>query len=236
MGKVNFKNFVLYEDAAVCIINKPPGFASLMDRHEHLSLQLLAHEYDENLRAAHRLDKGTSGVLLYAKTPEMYRNLAIQFENREISKHYHAIADGVHNFSEDAISKSIEVLTTGRSKISPQGKEALTYVTTLKAFRYHTLVQCKPVTGRLHQIRVHLASVGAPLAGDDLYGGQPFLLSRLKRRYNLKKFEEEIPVIQRFALHAHSITFKDMDGYQQHWNAPYPKDFAAAIRQLEKNC
>jgi 23S rRNA pseudouridine955/2504/2580 synthase len=87
----------------------------------------------------------------------------------------------------------------------------------------------------MHQIRIHLASLGASIAGDTQYGGRPVLLSQLKRGFNLKKFTEEQPLIKRMALHAFSLEFALTNGQKQLFEAPYPKDFAALVRQLEGN-
>ncbi len=231
----HFSSLIIVDEEDYCIINKPSGYATLMDRHEHLSLQLLAERHDARLKAVHRIDKDTTGLLLYARSPEAHRHFSLQFENRKVHKVYHALADGIHQFENEVIDDPIEVLSTGIARLSRQGKDAKTIINTIRAYRTHTLLACEPVTGRLHQIRVHLAGRKAPLAGDTMYGGMPFLLSRIKRNYHIGKYEEEIPVIQRFALHARELHFTDLRGEEIHIEAPYPKDFKAALNQLEKN-
>lgn len=96
-------------------------------------------------------------------------------------------------------------------------------------------MECKPVTGRMHQIRIHLSTLEAPITGDEMYGGKPLYLSTLKRKFNLKKETEEQPLIKRMALHAFSLEFSDLSGNVQHVEAPYPKDIQAMIRQLDLN-
>ncbi|MFN7703888.1 MAG: pseudouridine synthase, partial [Chryseotalea sp.] len=123
----------------------------------------------------------------------------------------------------------------GVVKISNQGKEAQTYFTSIKSYKQHTLLDCRPVTGRMHQIRIHLATLGASIAGDDQYGGKLVYLSQIKRGFNLKKFTEEQPLMKRMALHAYSLEFKLMNGESRVFTAPYPKDFQALVRQLEQN-
>lgn len=99
----------------------------------------------------------------------------------------------------------------------------------------HTLVECRPVTGRMHQIRIHLTTLKAPITGDETYGGKPFFLSSVKRGFNLKKLTEEQPLVKRMALHAFALHFKDMEGRDHRIEAPYPKDFQALLRQMESN-
>jgi 23S rRNA pseudouridine955/2504/2580 synthase len=99
----------------------------------------------------------------------------------------------------------------------------------------HTLVACTPVTGRMHQIRLHIAYLGAPITGDELYGGKPFFLSHVKKKFNLKKETEEEPLIKRMALHAFSLQFTDLSENTQCVEAGYPKDLAVLLKQLEIN-
>ena len=117
-----------------------------------------------------------------------------------------------------------------------QGKIAETIFNTLKVYKNHTLVECQPITGRMHQIRIHLTCLKAPIVSDELYGGSMLYLSSLKKKFNLKQQTEEQPLVKRVALHAFSLTFKLMDGSPLTINAPYPKDLEVLVKQLEKNC
>ena len=92
-----------------------------------------------------------------------------------------------------------------------------------------------PVTGRMHQIRVHLSHKGYPIVGDPTYGGEDFYLSSYKRNYNLGKFDEEQPLIKRVALHAFAIQFEGLDGKEITVETKYPKDFRVLLKQMEKN-
>ena len=124
----------------------------------------------------------------------------------------------------------------GRVSINyERGKPSATIVTTLKTFSKHTLVQCEPVTGRMHQIRVHLSRNKAPLVSDIAYGGSILYLSSLKRKFNLKQNTDEQPLIKRVALHAYSIGIKDRNDEPILVQAEYPKDIKALLRQLDKN-
>lgn len=235
LHKVRFKDLILFEDEDYLLINKPAFISTLDDRNDDLSIIGMAREYVGSAQVCHRLDKETSGALLIAKNPEAYRSASMQFEHRKVKKIYHAVCDGIHDFRELKVDLPIYATSKGVVKISKrEGKEALTFINTLKAYRRYTLVECQPVTGRMHQIRIHLSSQGAPISGDEQYGGKPFYLSALKKNYNLKKDAEEQPLMKRVALHAQAFTFKLMNQEDVRIEAPYPKDFAVLIKQLEK--
>ncbi len=238
MVKANLKlaDLILWEDDGFALINKPSGISTLQDRNSPVNILALAKQALGDAQVCHRLDKETSGVLAIAKNPEAYRHLSIQFEKRTVSKVYHAIVDGVHNFENVLVDEAILKMVDGVVKISKsEGKSAQTYFTSLTPYKYHTLMECKPVTGRMHQIRIHLSTLEAPITGDEMYGGKPLYLSTLKRKFNLKKETEEQPLIKRMALHAFSLEFSDLSGNVQHVEAPYPKDIQAMIRQLDLN-
>jgi 23S rRNA pseudouridine955/2504/2580 synthase len=235
MKKTKLSDILLYADDDFLLVNKPSGVSTLEDRNDPENmLAWLRSEYPD-AQAAHRLDKETTGVLAFARHPEAYRHLAMQFEARTVKKVYHAISDGLHEFKEERILLPILPLSNGTVRISrAEGKPAETLVSTLQAFRQHSLLECRPVTGRMHQIRIHLSAMGAPITGDETYGGEPLLLSKLKRNFNLKKDEEELPLIQRVALHAFSLSFQSLKNTLVQVEAPYPKDMRAALRQLER--
>ncbi len=174
--------------------------------------------------------------MVFAKNAAAYRHLSLQFQNREVVKLYHAVTEGIHHFDSTVVDEPILKQNDGRVKVSrSHGKPAETGVHTIETFRAHTLVECRPVTGRMHQIRVHLACLGAPITGDELYGGKPFYLSAVKKEFSLKRFTEEQPLIKRMALHAAQLSFKNLEGEVITLTAPYPKDIKALIRQLELN-
>jgi RluA family pseudouridine synthase len=234
--KFSLADNILFEDDDFFLVNKPPFISTLQDRTEKINLLALAKEYSPDAQVCHRLDKDTSGVLAIAKHPEAYRHLSMQFEHRQVEKVYHALVDGVHNFDNLLVDAPIVKQDDGRAKISKrEGKPAQTYFSSLKSYRLYTLVECRPVTGRMHQIRIHLASLGASITGDEMYGGKPFLLSAIKRGFNLKKDTEEQTFMKRMALHAFSLEFLNLASKKVKVEAPYPKDIQALIRQLELN-
>lgn len=232
----NIKPLILWENKDYFIVNKPPFISSLADRHDPVNMLKLAKEYHEGAQLAHRLDKETSGALVIAKNEEAYRNISIQFTKRQVEKIYHAVVEDVHDFKDTVVDAPIEV-ASGQNKVrvNRNGKEALTLFHTLKTYFGYTLVMCKPVTGRMHQIRIHLLTLGTQIIGDESYGGKPFYLSSLKRQFNLKKDTEEEPLMKRLALHAFKINFKDLTGNKVEVEAPYPKDFAVLVKQLDKH-
>ena len=235
--KNNFKDWIVFEDDNYLVINKPAFISTLADRKADLSVIDAARKYEAESSVCHRLDKETSGALLIAKNKDAYKHAAQQFADRTVMKTYHAVAGGIHEFEDKPIDKPLHVAPSGIVRVSYQkGKPSETIVTTLQKYKFHTLVACKPITGRMHQIRVHMASIEAPLVADIAYGGKHIYLSELKKKYKHKKEIEERPLISRVALHAFSLNFMDMQGHERYVECPYPKDFRLIINQLAKNC
>ncbi len=231
-----FTEWILFEDDDYLVVGKPANVATLDDRSGRPSLLALAAAYHAPVQVCHRLDKETSGVLLLAKHPEAYKQANSQFADRTVEKTYHAVVDGLHDFTHLTISLPLHVAPSGIVRVSiKNGKPSTTIVSALQQFRQHTLVECQPVTGRMHQIRVHLAARKAPLVADTLYGGQELFLSTLKKNYKHKAARAERPLMPRVALHAYALRFTDLAGNSRHITCPYPKDFRTLLSQLEKN-
>lgn len=238
MKKLQFEDLIVFEDEDYLLINKPPHMSTLDDRASEGKDNIIgmAKEYLETAQVCHRLDKETSGILAIAKHPEAYRHMAIQFEKREVNKVYHAVVSGVHEYKDILVDKPILPGKTGSVKIDMKGKTSQTIFNTLKIYLAHTLIEARPVTGRMHQIRIHLAVLGTPIVQDEQYGGKPLYLSAIKKKnFNLKKYTEERPLISRVALHAQALHFKLLNGETKVVEAPYPKDVRALVNQLEKN-
>lgn len=236
MKRFNFKNQIVFENSNYLAINKPPGVSSL---HERIGLANSVFEqakkYDEQLQLCHRLDKETSGVLLLSKHAKAYSHAAQAFEKRKVKKTYHAISHGIHTFDNFLVNLPLVTTRSGRSAVNKQkGKPSQTTFDTLENFTHFSLISCSPVSGRQHQIRIHLASQNAPIAADEIYGGELPFLSNFKKKFNLKKGSEEQPMINRFALHAYSLNFQDMDGTTLDIKADYPKDLRVFLAQLQK--
>ncbi|SDK16503.1 23S rRNA pseudouridine955/2504/2580 synthase [Catalinimonas alkaloidigena] len=238
MKNFTLEDQILFEDDDFFVVNKPPHVSTLDERHEAdgASLLQLARDYVSTAQVGHRLDKETSGALIIAKHPDAYRHIAMQFEHRQITKFYHAVTNGVHDFRGVRVFLPIQPLRNGTVRIDrAEGKEAETIFNTLRAYRQHTLVECLPITGRMHQIRIHLACLDASIVQDGAYGGKSIYLSQIKRNFNLKKHTEEQPLIQRVALHAFALNFETMGGERVQIEAPYPKDMRALVTQLDKS-
>ena len=233
----NFKDLIIFEDNDYIVVTKPPFIASLDERNKagELNILRLAKQYTGDAQVCHRLDKETSGALVIAKNGDAYRWLSIQFQKRKVNKIYHAIVDGQYQFNNLLVN--LPILNEGNKNVtidSREGKKAETYFNSLEYFKHYTLVECRPITGRMHQIRIHLASQHASIVGDEMYHGKSVFLSNIKRSYKLSKQQEEQPVMKRFALHARQINFKGLDNKEIVAEAPYPKDFATLLKLLKK--
>jgi len=226
---------IVAEDEFIVALNKPAFLSTLDERDEtKKSLLGLARRQWPDIQVCHRLDKETSGIILLAKTNEVYRQMAVQFEHRKITKWYHAIAEGCHHFDQLEIDKPLKVNSKGYAKVDfKEGKESLTIASTIEIFKHFTFIQCYPFTGRLHQIRVHLKSQNAPLAADLQYGGSMPMLSNIKRKYSSGKDAEEQPIMDRVALHARSLHF-ELNDKKYELEAEYPKDFGTFLKLLQK--
>jgi 23S rRNA pseudouridine955/2504/2580 synthase/23S rRNA pseudouridine1911/1915/1917 synthase len=238
---------ILLDTADLIAIHKPPGLATIPGRgettsaFEELAAQInLPHtgQADPRLRVVHRLDKDTSGVLLFAKNIEAQRHLSHQFQNNAVQKEYLALVAGRPAEDEGEIDAPLAP-HPGNPKlmsVSKQGRPARTLWRVEQRFRAHTLLRVFPKTGKTHQIRVHLRHAGMPLAVDPLYNptAPPLLLSQLKRDYRPTREEEERPLIARLTLHAEKLRFKDISDREIELVSPLPKDFRATVNQLSK--
>ena len=236
--KWKIEEHILFENEDFFVINKPPGISTLDERKDDFapSILKLAKAYTSDAQVGHRLDKETTGALIIAKNPEAYRHISMQFEHRETAKKYHAAVEGMHAWDGMLVNLPIFPLKDGKVIIDRmKGKHAETWFRSLQVYKGYTLVECVPITGRMHQIRIHLTCLKAPIVGDEMYGGHYVFLSDLKKKFNLKKDTDELPIMRRVALHAKSLTFNLLNGEQMEVEAPYPKDFAVLVKQLEKN-
>ncbi|MDH5381329.1 MAG: RluA family pseudouridine synthase [Cyclobacteriaceae bacterium] len=233
MKKVDLRKFIIYQDEHFLAINKPSGISVLADRSGDMCVLDWVRTQFEDASACHRIDKDTSGVLLFALDKESYRHASLQFQNRQIKKVYHALVYGKASFHEYRENRNIAVHDQ-YSSVHKEGKDAETWFDTLGIYYEYSLVECKPITGRMHQIRVHLQALGFPIVADALYGGSPLFLSEIKKKYKLSKYDDEQPLMGRLALHAYKLEFQNRSGDRVCVEAPYSKDFKAAINQLAK--
>ena len=232
---------VIYEDRDLLIAEKPASLLSIPDRFvpEKENLLDLLKQGREEVYTVHRLDRETSGIMVYAKTREAHRDLSLQFENREVTKQYLVLVDGQVQDEEGQIDLPIgESLShPGKMEVKGRGKPSLTLYKVLERFKGFTLLEADIQTGRTHQIRVHFAAIGHPLAVDSLYGQREgFFLSEIKgRRFRLGKYEEERPLMTRTTLHAHRLRFRHpVTREYLEFESEWPKDFGAVVNQLRK--
>lgn len=231
---------IIYQDDDILIVNKPSGTLTIPDRFDLTipSIRTIAENQFEKIFIVHRLDRDTSGILLLAKNADAHRDLSLQFENLSAKRIYHAVTEQV--IHQDSLKIDLPLMPDprhqGRTIPSARGKESLSIVNVKQRFKHSTLVEVDLVTGRHHQIRVHLSAVGYPLLVDELYGNnKDFFLSSIKRKFNLKKNDTENPIISRVSMHAYSLTFvHPVTKEEMTFTAEYPKDFSVLLKILNK--
>lgn len=230
---------IIFEDENIIVIDKPALLLVLPDRYNQSlpNLNRLLKEELGEVFVVHRIDKETSGVIVFAKNAETHTALNRQFENREVEKTYYALVVGTPDEDSGTIDAPITESQRhpGVMKIdNKRGKSSKTNYRVVEGFDGYALVEAKPLTGRMHQVRIHLASVGLPVVCDRLYGdGERFFLSQVKPRY----FSEgdEKPLLSRVALHAESISFVyPPDKERVSFSAEMPKDMRSVLNYLRK--
>jgi 23S rRNA pseudouridine955/2504/2580 synthase/23S rRNA pseudouridine1911/1915/1917 synthase len=232
---------VLHEDAAVLAVDKPAGLLTIPDRHDPLLPNLhkmLEARRSERLWVVHRLDRETSGVVLFARTDESHRQLSQLFQEGALGKFYVGLVNGRVEPEAGSIDAPIAEHPTVRGKmvVNRRGKPSLTDYRVVEQWPLFALVQFQLHTGRTHQLRVHMGYLGHPFVADSVYGnGKPFLLSSIKRGFTLSgKDEEERPLLSRVALHAYRVVVPREDGTMLDIEATLPKDITACVNQLRK--
>ncbi|HOZ72741.1 MAG TPA: pseudouridine synthase [Spirochaetales bacterium] len=230
---------IVFMDESILVISKPAGILSFPDRYEpdaRVAARELEMEYGR-LWPVNRLDRDASGVQLLARDEAGWRLLCARLEDREVTTIYHAVVAGRPTWSDSScdLSLTADGDRMHRTVIDGSGKPALTDFAVLGCHAKMAIVEARPLTGRAHQVRVHLAALGYPVACDPLYGdGKPVFLSKIKRRWKGDE-DRERPLISRTALHAFSIAFAHpLTGEAVRVEAPYPKDFGALVKQLRK--
>ncbi len=231
---------ILYEDAYCVVLHKPSGLYSIPDRKqvEPNVKDMLIAKYGL-IYTVHRLDAGTSGVIIFAKDEATHKQLSAQFEERLTQKIYIGIVQGIPQIKTGTIQVPIleHPGKNGTMVVHHKGKEAITNYTVLQELRRYSVLQFEILTGRTHQIRVHCKDMGHPIVADNLYGDAAGVyLSKIKKKFNLsKKEDEEKPLLGRLALHAAKLSIQVHNTHHT-FEAPLPKDMAIAIKQLEKYC
>ncbi len=206
---------IIFENDDFIAIDKPAGMLTIPDRHDETQLSLykiLLQKYGK-IFIVHRLDRETSGLILFAKNEVSHKYLSQLFEQRNIEKIYLGIIRGSLPDKKGSINEPIaeHPLHKGVMTVSKKGKPSLTDYEVMEDYGIYSLVQFNIHSGRTHQIRVHMKFAGHPIACDTSYGdGKPIPLSSFKRKYKLSLHdEEERPLINRLAFHSHQLKFKD---------------------------
>lgn len=236
---MNLKDSIIAETENWVAINKPSGLLSIPDRMgKDISLKVLLKEKYGDIFTVHRIDRDTSGLIIFAKNEAAHKHLSKQFEDRQTKKIYQGLVIGSPAESHGSIETRImeHPALNGTMIIHAKGKETLTDYEVLEDFGIFSFLQFRIHTGRTHQIRIHMKDIGYPIVCDPLYGdGKPLLLSAVKSKFKLSKNElEERPILGRLALHAFQLSFTDMDGKLVELEAPLHKDMRATLQQLAK--
>ncbi|MEO7176289.1 MAG: RluA family pseudouridine synthase [Saprospiraceae bacterium] len=232
---------ILYQDDAIVVVNKPPDVLTIPDRFVLAKpnlYHLLLKQFEE-IYTVHRLDKETSGLLVFARTPEAHANLNQQFVKRKTRKWYYALIQGKLSTETGTINQPLAPSTTrpGAMVVAKRGKEAETSYEVLETFKEYSFIKAEIKTGRMHQIRVHFLSIGHPLAIDALYGkrNEIFLREIKTKKYKGGDLDTERPLMNRCTLHSAVLEFQHpVTGMAMTFEAPLPKDFSALLNQLRK--
>ena len=239
---------VVYEDADVLVITKPAGLVvhpghgnyehTLPNAPAYYFQQTQAHLDINNpeIGLVHRIDKDTSGLLLIAKTPEAKTNLGKQFFDHTTERTYNALVWGTFTEESGTITGALARDTRDRTIYriydldeNPNAKEAITHWRVLERFPYVTLVECRLETGRTHQIRVHMKSIGHPLFADEKYGGMEILKGLRTQKYS-QYIHNCFALCPRQVLHAKTLGFTHpRTGERMFFDSPWPADIEALI-------
>ena len=205
MKNADIEPIIIYEDNDVVVVNKPVGMLS-----EPRGGYCPEKTLEDYGLPAHRLDRDTSGVVILAKTPEVLDFLKKQFRARTVHKTYVAVVTGVMKLDKARIDlpliRNLKRPTT--FLVDPNGKPAETFYEVVKANNHYSMLKLRPITGRTHQLRVHLKYLGHPILGDRVYG---------------EKLPEDLP--ERLYLHAERLEIELPNGVKKTFTAPVPREF-----------
>lgn len=230
---------IITETEDFVVLNKPSGLLSIPDMMQsEISLKDILKEKYGEIFTVHRLDKDTSGVIIFARNESSHKYLSELFSGRSVKKIYYGIVHGSPYDDKGHIDLPIaeHPVKKGKMMVNRKGKPASTEWEKMESFGRFSLIKFRIHTGRTHQIRVHMEHAGYPIICDPIYGdGQPVFLSSFKKKFHLGKFAEEKPLMNRLALHASELGFEYANGEEYTLEAPLPKDFQAFLNQCRKN-
>ena len=237
---MNFKTWIIEETEDWIALNKPSGLLSIPDREgKEISLKQILRQAFGDIYTVHRLDRDTSGLIIFSKNEETHKALSKQFEERNTKKYYHGLVIGSPSNRTGTIDAPIaeHSAKNGTMIIHRRGKESITDYEVIHDFGVYSWLKFRIHTGRTHQIRIHAKEMGHPIVCDELYGdGKPVLLSSLKhKKFKLSKNElEERPLLNRLALHASELAIAFDNRKEIDLMAPLSKDLSATLQQLTK--
>jgi len=226
---------VRYDDEHIAVVAKPAGLVvhsgagtapgtTLVDGLTAMGVPLAAGDDPDRPGIVHRLDRGTSGVLVVAKTAAARQALAETFQRHDVDRRYWAVVDGVPDPASATIDAPIARSARNRKKftVAPEGRRAVTHYDVTEGFGDAAVVQVRLETGRTHQVRVHMAATGHPVSGDAVYGAAPSVARRLG--------------LTRPALHAAHLGFDHpVTGRRIEIDEPLPDDLAGALARLRRD-
>jgi len=243
MLNFNVEDSVLWSDDALLVVNKPSGLTTLPDGYdpEAPHLRAVLEPVFGRLWIVHRLDRGTSGMILMARSAQTHRILNTMFAERRVKKIYHALVSGEPPWTEKATRVPLipDADRKHRTRVDfEEGKLAWTDFRVLESYGRYSLIEAHLHTGRRHQIRVHLMTEGYPIVADSLYGSEKGIyLSELTPNYQPNASSEEKPLLGRLGLHAWSVTLEHpITQKPVYIEAPYPKEFQITVNQCRKFC
>ncbi len=190
---MRLNDLIITEDEHIVALNKPSGLLTIPDREgKEPSLKLMLKEAYGDIFTVHRLDRDTSGLVVFAKNEDAHKKLSLLFEHRETRKIYQGVVMGKPHQASGVINEPIaeNQVKRGVMMIHKRGKESITEYEVLESYRFFSWMQYRILTGRTHQIRVHMKHLGHPILCDDIYGdGKPVFISQIKRNYKLSQNE-----------------------------------------------
>lgn len=226
---------ILYVDEDILAINKPAGILTIPDGYDPAKpflTRILSEQYGR-LWTVHRLDRDTSGVLLFARNPQAHRALNLQFERHQVQKIYHLVTYGHWSQTEIEVNYPLKVNGDRRHRTVvdfTHGKPARTVFRRICALKNgYILLEAQPFSGYTHQIRAHLTSIGFQILGDSLYKPHP-----VSENHPSHPLPADAPIFQRVALHAFTVTFfhPSQPSREVTVIAPYPTDFSILVETL----
>lgn len=232
---------IIHEDEDIIVVDKTAPYLTIPDRYDK-TIPCLLSTLSENRTEVfvnHRLDKETSGLILFTKNADAHKFVSELFVEGKVDKHYLTLVKGVP--SEEVGLVDLPIAEGSHNKkgmvVSPAGKSAQTKFRIVEKWNRYSLLEIKLLTGRQHQIRVHMKAIRCPVVCDQLYGdGKPFFLSSIKRRLNRRREDVEKPLLRRQALHSHLLSFQHPTSKEMlSFKSELHKDMRAMVNQLRKH-